>query len=88
VLLGLMASKAVNPNGADGLFLGNATFFGGQLLAVLISSVYAFGLTYLMLVVINKITRVRTSAGEEERGLDDALHGEVAYQSEMTDTGI
>ncbi len=88
VLLGLMASKAVNPNGADGLFLGNATFFGVQLLAVLISSVYAFGLTYLMLVVINKITRVRTSAGEEERGLDDALHGEVAYQSEMADTGI
>lgn len=88
VLLGLMASKAVNPNGADGLFNGNSTFFGVQLLAVLISSVYAFGLTYLMLVVINKITRVRTSAGEEERGLDDALHGEVAYQSEMADTGI
>jgi ammonium transporter, Amt family len=88
ILLGLMASKAVNPNGADGLFNGNASFFGVQLLAVLVSSVYAFGLTYLMLVVINKFTRVRTSAGEEERGLDDALHGEVAYQSEAADTGI
>jgi ammonium transporter, Amt family len=88
VLLGILASKAVNPNGADGLLNGNATFFGVQLLAVLVSSVYAFGLTYLMLVVINKITRVRTSAGEEERGLDDALHGEVAYQSEAADTGI
>lgn len=89
ILLGLMASKAVNPNGADGLFNGNASFFGVQLLAVLFSSVYAFGVTYLMLAVINRITRVRTTVGEEERGLDDALHGEVAYQPELnSDTGI
>ncbi|MFZ1683480.1 MAG: ammonium transporter [Candidatus Zixiibacteriota bacterium] len=82
ILLGLMASKAVNPAGADGLFYGNATFFGVQLLAVVISSIYAFGFTYLMLVVINKITRVRTTTDEEERGLDESLHGEEAYQPE------
>jgi Amt family ammonium transporter len=82
ILLGLMASKAVNPAGADGLFNGNATFFGVQLLAVVISSIYAFGFTYLMLVIINKITRVRTTADEEERGLDESLHGEEAYQPE------
>jgi ammonium transporter, Amt family len=82
ILLGLMASKAVNPAGADGLFNGNATFFGVQLLAVVISSIYAFGFTYLMLVIINKITRVRTTVDEEERGLDESLHGEEAYQPE------
>jgi Amt family ammonium transporter len=82
ILLGLMASKAVNPAGADGLFYGNATFFGVQLLAVVISSIYAFGFTYLMLVIINKITRVRTTVDEEERGLDESLHGEEAYQPE------
>jgi Amt family ammonium transporter len=82
IMLGLMASKAVNPAGADGLFNGNATFFGVQLLAVVISSVYAFGLTFLMLVIINKFTRVRTTMDEEERGLDESLHGEEAYQSE------
>jgi ammonium transporter, Amt family len=82
ILLGLMASKAVNPAGADGLFYGNASFFGIQLLAVVVSSIYAFGFTYIMLAIINKITRVRTTADEEERGLDESLHGEEAYQPE------
>jgi len=80
ILLGLMASKAVNPGGADGLFRGNPSFFVTQLLTVIASSIYAFGFTYVMLWIINKITRVRTSLNEEERGLDDSLHGEEAYQ--------
>ncbi len=80
VLLGLMASTAVNSAGADGLLRGNAGFFWKQLLTVVGSSIYAFGFTYLMLWIINKITVVRTTEGEEERGLDDVLHGESAYQ--------
>ena len=40
-----------------------------QLLTVIGSSIYAFGFTYVMLWVINKITRVRTTEGEEEAGL-------------------
>jgi Amt family ammonium transporter len=80
ILLGLMADKAVNAAGADGLFLGNASFFGTQLLAVVVSSIYAFGFTYIMLAVINKITRVKTTEGEEEQGLDQSLHGETAYE--------
>ncbi len=80
ILLGLLASKAVNAAGADGLFNGNGTFFMTQVLAVVVSSVYAFGFTYMMLAGINLITRVRTTEGEEERGLDESLHGEEAYQ--------
>jgi Amt family ammonium transporter len=80
ILLGLLASKAVNPAGADGLFSGGGGFFMIQLLTVIASSIYAFGFTFLMLWVINKITRVRTSTGEEEQGLDASLHGEEAYQ--------
>jgi ammonium transporter, Amt family len=80
ILLGLMASKAVNPAGADGLFNGNFGFFLGQLLTVVGSSIYAFGFTYFMLRILGVFMRVRTSADEEERGLDASLHGEIAYQ--------
>jgi Amt family ammonium transporter len=34
--------------------------------------------TYAMLVVINLITPVRVGE-EDERGLDEAMHGEIAY---------
>ena len=80
ILLGILASKAVNASGADGLLRGNAGFFFTQLLSVIASSIYAFGFTYLMLKIINKITRVKTSEDEEEKGLDQSLHGETAYQ--------
>jgi Amt family ammonium transporter len=43
------------------------------------SSVYAFGFTYLALVVINKFTPVKVSKEAEEAGLDSSLHGEQAY---------
>ncbi len=81
ILLGLVADLTVNPAGADGLFTGNASFFMKQLVAVVVSSIYAFGFTYVMLLVINRFTRVRTTEGEEEIGLDAALHGESAYQA-------
>ncbi len=80
VLLGLMASTAVNSAGADGLLQGNASFFWKQVLTVVGSSIYAFGFTFAMLFVINKVTKVSTTEGEEELGLDDALHGENAYE--------
>jgi Amt family ammonium transporter len=81
VLLGLLGSTAVNPAGQNGLLHGNPVFFGKQLVAILFSSAYAFGFTYAMLFLINRITPVRTSEADEERGLDAALHGEIAYDS-------
>jgi Amt family ammonium transporter len=79
VLLGVFASKAVNTAGADGLIYGGGSFFGKQVLAVLIASAYAFIFTYIMLALINRITRVRVSEEEERQGLDFSIHGEQAY---------
>lgn len=79
ILLGLLADKAVNAAGANGLLLGNAGFFWTQVITVVVSSIYAFIFTYVMLIVINKFTRVRTTKNEEEEGLDASLHGEIAY---------
>ena len=83
VLLGIMADKAVNAAGADGLLNGNSGFFTTQLMTVVASSIYAFGFTYLMLKIINLFTRVRTTQDEEEKGLDASLHGESAYDEEQ-----
>ncbi len=80
ILLGLLASKAVNEAGANGLFHGDSHFFVIQLLTVIGSSIYAFAFTFGMLWIINKITRVKTTVGEEEQGLDASLHGESAYE--------
>ncbi|HLD35583.1 MAG TPA: ammonium transporter [Planctomycetota bacterium] len=79
IMLGILGSKLINPNGADGLIYGNYSFFFKQVVTIVVSSIYAFGITYLMLVVINKITPVKVEQVEEETGLDEALHGEQAY---------
>jgi Amt family ammonium transporter len=83
ILLGVFASLAVNPAGADGLLAGNGYFLVKQTVAVLVASVWAFAFTYGMLVVINKITPVKVSEADEAAGLDTALHSEQAY--DLTD---
>jgi Amt family ammonium transporter len=79
VLLGVFATKAYNPAGADGLLAGNATFFVRQCVAVLLSSVWAFVFTLGMLWLIDRMTPVRVAEAHEKIGLDEALHGEQAY---------
>ncbi len=80
VLLGVFADATVNASGVNGLLLGNPGFFFKELAAVLISSVYAFGMSYAMLWAINKVIPVKVSHSEEEIGLDQSLHGESAYE--------
>lgn len=79
ILLGIFSTLAFNPKGADGLLRGNTAFFGNQVLAVAISSVWAFLFTWVMLWVIDRFTRVRVTDEEAEAGLDEVLHGETAY---------
>ena len=84
IMLGILGTTAINPDGTNGLIHGGGRFFGIELMAVLISSVYAFGFTYVMLWVINLFTRVRLTEEEEEKGLDLSLHGEEAYTFDST----
>ena len=79
--LGLMATKAMNPAGADGLFYGNSSFFVKELVGVAVGIAWAFIATYLLLWAIDKVTPVRVSDADERQGLDSALHGETAYLS-------
>ena len=78
--LGLFAFKAINPDGgANGLIHGDATFFVKEAAAVIGAAVYAFAFTYGMLAIVNAITPVMVTPADEELGLDESLHGEVAY---------
>ena len=79
VCLGLFASLEVNSAGSDGLFYGDAWFFVVEVVAVAIASAYAFVFTYIMLRIINRITKVRVSDADEVIGLDQTEHGEEAY---------
>jgi Amt family ammonium transporter len=79
VMLGVFATKAYNPAGANGLLAGNSHFFVMQCVAVVGSSIWAFVFTLAMLWLIDKVTPVRVEEAHEQMGLDEALHGEQAY---------
>jgi Amt family ammonium transporter len=81
--LGIFGSVTINPTGSNGLLHGGSGFFFTQLLAVLISSIYAFIFSYVMLWIISKVVQVRLTKEEEEIGLDLSLHGEEAYAMDM-----
>lgn len=76
---GCLASKAVNPAGPDGLFYGNPSQFLLQLLAVAVTVVYVFPVTYGLLKLTDKIWGLRVPESDELGGLDLSQHDEVAY---------
>jgi Amt family ammonium transporter len=81
IMLGLLASKKVNPHGADGLLIGGGfTFFFKQIVAIIFAASWAFIFTILMLKGINKFVPVKVSRMDERKGLDMVFHGEIANQ--------
>ncbi len=76
---GLFASKAINPDGANGLFFGNPGQLGIQAIAVLGSWVLAFVGTIILLKIVDAIMGLRVSDEEEQTGLDLSQHDENAY---------
>jgi Amt family ammonium transporter len=88
VLLGVFADKAFNPAGANGLLLGNHTFFFKQLAATVFSSVWAFVFTFGMLRVIDIFTPVKVTESEEQSGLDTFEFGEHAYEDALAEDDL
>jgi Amt family ammonium transporter len=81
VLLGLFASRAVDPVGRNGLLVGagGAGTFGVELLAALVAVVWSFGVTWLIAKGIDRTMGLRVSAEDEFTGLDLTQHAESAY---------
>jgi Amt family ammonium transporter len=76
---GIFASKAINVAGADGLIFGNASLLGAQALSVLVSVLYSFTLTWIILKVLDKTMGLRVADEDEQEGLDLSQHGETGY---------
>ncbi len=77
--VGLFASKAINPAGADGLLYGNPRQLLVQCMAVAAVTVYSFVATYLIMKFVNVVIKVRVPDREEIMGLDLTQHHEHAY---------
>ncbi len=85
IATGLWASTAVNPAGADGLFYGNASLVGIQLISIVVAYLLAGIGSLILFKIINAITPFRADEAEEISGIDIVEHGERAYsQSIMT----
>jgi Amt family ammonium transporter len=77
ILTGVFASAAINK--ISGLAEGNGHQFLVQVAGVAIAAIYAFVVTYGILRLIQAFEPVRVSKETEIEGLDQILHGEVAY---------
>jgi len=77
ILVGVFAASAVN--GVSGLIEGNVRQFGIQLLAVMITIVYSFGVTWLILKIQNHFMPIRVPDEVQVKGLDEGEFGEDAY---------
>ncbi len=86
LFIGFAAQEAWNgveaaglaPSG-DGLFYGDAALLGDQALAALVTPLYAFAATAVILLAIKAVSSLRASDSEESIGLDVIYHGEEAY---------
>jgi len=76
---GLFATVAVNSSGANGLFYGNPAQFGIQIISVVASITFAFGVTFVLAKALDAVMGLRVTEKEEAVGLDISMHGERAY---------
>jgi ammonium transporter, Amt family len=71
---GIFAMAAIN--GKSGLLEGNVSQFISQIVGVCAAVVYAFVITYILAVIVDKTLGLRVSEEEEYVGLDISQHGE------------
>ena len=83
LMTGLLATKAMNSAGADGLFYGNPTFFFTQVKALAIVVAFSFAGSFIIFKFINFILPLRVTEAEEEEGLDASQHNEKYSQGTL-----
>jgi Amt family ammonium transporter len=75
LLTGVLATRAVNPDGGD----GSLRLLGVQLVGVLATYVWSGGLSWGILRLVALVTPLRSEEQDEWSGLDIAESGERAY---------
>jgi len=79
LLTGVLASKIINPAGANGLFYGNPKQLLIQLVGVTVAVSYTFLATFVIYKLVDIFFRMRVSEKDELVGLDLTQHRERAY---------
>jgi Amt family ammonium transporter len=74
---GIFAAAAIN--GKSGLLEGNVHQFIAQVVGAGAAVVYAFVITYILAVIVDKTLGLRVTEEEEYVGLDISQHGERCY---------
>ena len=79
LLIGLLATSVMT-GGPEGLLYGGGLGqLGKQALATLVVGGYAFGVTYGLARLIDRVMGFRLSPEDETGGVDFAQHAETAY---------
>lgn len=77
---GLFATPAIN-SGAVGLFYGNPKQLGIQVLSIIATAAYTAIGTLVLIFITKAVTKgLRVDAESEIKGLDNAIHGERAFE--------
>ncbi|MGL4522972.1 MAG: ammonium transporter [Bacilli bacterium] len=79
IATGLFASLSVNELGANGLFFGDASLLGKELIAISATYLFSALMTYIIFKCVDKFMPIRVNSEHEQLGLDLSLHGEKAY---------
>ena len=87
LMLGFLASATVNPaiastfhaNGVAVSLAGGTAQFFNQAIGVIFTAVFAGGVTFILLKLVDKLIGLRVDVEDEDAGLDLTQHGERAY---------
>ena len=86
IATGIFASATIG--GFDGLWHGEASQMGDQLIAIGVVALYSFVMTAGILKVLDLVMGLRMSEDEEELGLDVTQHGERGYVLDEGSSGV
>lgn len=79
LLVGVFADPSLTGGAAGLIYGGGFSLFGSQLLGALISGVYFFVITFVIIKVLMKVAHGRISPELEDEGLDSGYHHENLY---------
>ncbi|OPJ60793.1 ammonium transporter [Clostridium chromiireducens] len=80
IATGIFGQTAINPVAQwNGLFYGDVKLFIAQIISIVITIIFAGGMTFLIIKVMKMFMDIRVDKAEEADGLDLAEHGEQAY---------
>ncbi len=79
ILTGVFAWKAVNAAGNNGVLHGNPALLVPQVVGVVATIAFSFGVTFVLLKVIDAVVGLRVDDEAETLGLDLSEHAETGY---------